>query len=125
MRQRTKQRVGWVVSLGLLLAGWGAVAAQAGPGQAAPGPARYFCGKGTVVAVDEDRSGITFRHGPIEGFMEAMTMHFKVEGPEVLKDVKAGDRVRFTLKDTPEKTRVVYVEKLPAAKSAPGRRRRH
>src|SRR5574341_387330 len=63
---------------------------------------RYFCGIGKVVSIDEDKSGVKISHHAIEGYMPAMTMHFKTEDANVLGDVKEGDTVRFTLKDTPE-----------------------
>jgi Cu/Ag efflux protein CusF len=74
--------------------------------------AKYFCGRGQVISVDENLSGVTIRHEHIEGFMEAMTMHFKTEDAEVAKGIKPGDFVKFTLKDTSEKTRVVYIERI-------------
>jgi Cu/Ag efflux protein CusF len=77
---------------------------------------KYFCGKGEVVSVDEDQSGVTLKHQRIEGFMEAMTMHFKTEDAEVAKGIKAGDFVRFTLKDTSERTRLIYIEKIEPPK---------
>lgn len=73
---------------------------------------RYFCGIGRVVSIDEDRSGVKISHHAIEGYMSAMTMHFKTEDVNVIGDVKAGDTVRFTLKDTPELTRLIYIEKI-------------
>lgn len=73
---------------------------------------RYFCGVGRVVSIDEDKSGVTISHHSIEGYMPAMTMHFKAADTEVLGDVVAGDTVRFTLKDTPELTRLIYIEKI-------------
>jgi protein SCO1/2 len=85
-------------------------------------PTRYFCGVGRVVSIDEDRSGVTIKHQTIEGYMPAMTMHFKAEDPEVMGDVAAGETVRFTLKDTPELTRLIYIEKIAPARS---RRKKH
>ena len=82
---------------------------------------RYFCGIGRVVSIDEDKSGVTISHHAIEGYMPAMTMHFKTADTEVLGDVVAGDMVRFTLKDTPELTRLVYIEKIAPE---PGRKRK-
>jgi Cu/Ag efflux protein CusF len=73
---------------------------------------RYFCAIGSVVSVDEDRSGVTISHHAIEGYMPAMTMHFKAVDMEVIGGVAAGDTVQFTLKDTPELTRLVYIEKV-------------
>ena len=73
---------------------------------------RYFCGIGRVVSVDDDKSGVTIAHRTIEGYMPAMTMHFKAADAEVLSGIGAGDQVRFTLKDTPELTRLIYIEKV-------------
>lgn len=77
---------------------------------------RYFCGRGQVVSIDGDKSGITIAHQAIEGYMSAMTMHFQAADLEVLGYVGAGDRVRFTLKDTPELTRLVYIERVMAVR---------
>lgn len=82
---------------------------------------RYFCGIGRVVSIDEDKSGVTISHHAIEGYMPAMTMHFKTADTEVLGDVAAGDTVRFTLKDTSELTRLIYIEKIAPE---PGRKRK-
>lgn len=52
---------------------------------------------GTVVKIDEAAGKITLRHGPIKklDMDEGMTMVFKAQTPEMLKQVKAGDKVRF------------------------------
>lgn len=89
-------------------------------GQSSTDRPRYFCGKGEVISVDEDKGGVTIKHQRIEGFMEAMTMHFKTEHAEVARGIEPGDSVRFTLKDTSEKTRLIYVEKI----EPPNRNRR-
>jgi Cu/Ag efflux protein CusF len=79
--------------------------------------ARYFCGIGRVVSIDDDKSGVKINHHAIEGYMPAMTMHFKTEDAGVIGDVRSGDTVRFTLKDTPELTRLIYVEKIASESS--------
>lgn len=73
---------------------------------------KYFCAHGKIISVDEGMAGAVIKHSEIEGFMGAMTMHFKAEDAEVLKGIKAGDTVRFSLKDTPNETLLVYVEKV-------------
>ncbi len=73
---------------------------------------RYFCGKGEVVSIAADAMSIVIRHERIEGFMEAMTMRFKAEDGDVIEGLKPGDRVRFTLRDTPALTRLVFIEKI-------------
>ena len=95
----------------LLVVGGEQALAQA-LGQSSTNRPRYFCGKGEVVSVDEDRGGVTIKHQRIEGFMEAMTMHFKTDDAEIAQGIKPGDTVRFTLKDTSEKTRLIFVEKI-------------
>jgi Cu/Ag efflux protein CusF len=96
----------------ILLVIGGAQALAQPLGQSSTDRPRYFCGKGEVVSVDEDKGGVTIKHQRIEGFMEAMTMHFKTEEAEVAQGIRPGDSVRFTLKDTSEKTRLIHVEKI-------------
>jgi len=51
---------------------------------------------GEVRKVDKDAKKITIKHGPLENLdMPAMTMVFKVKDPEILEQVKAGDKVKF------------------------------
>ena len=52
---------------------------------------------GTVEKVDVAQNKITIDHGPITNLeMEPMTMVFRVQDPSMLKQVKPGDKVRFT-----------------------------
>jgi mono/diheme cytochrome c family protein len=58
---------------------------------------KFVRGEGTVVALRPDRQQIVVEHGEIKGFMEAMTMGYKVTPVSLLDAVKPGDRVRFTI----------------------------
>ena len=54
---------------------------------------------GEVKKVDETANKITLKHGAIKnlGMDEAgMTMVFRVQDPAMLKQVKVGDKVKFT-----------------------------
>ncbi|MGF9760110.1 copper-binding protein [Microvirga sp. 0TCS3.31] len=52
---------------------------------------------GTVEKVDTAQGKITIDHGPIENLdMESMTMVFRAQDPNLLKGLKAGDKVQFT-----------------------------
>lgn len=53
--------------------------------------------EGTVVKIDEGAGKITLRHGPIRklDMDEGMTMVFRAQTPDLLRQVKAGDKVRF------------------------------
>ena len=53
--------------------------------------------QGQVVALVPESSEIVLNHGEITGFMEAMTMGYKVSSPALLKSVKPGDTVQFTV----------------------------
>ena len=61
---------------------------------------------GQVTKVDESANKITLRHGPIKkfGMDEGHTMVYGVQDPSILKQVKAGDRVKFL----PEQLCLVY-----------------
>ena len=52
--------------------------------------------KGEVTKVDVDAGKITIKHEAITKFdMDAMTMVFRAGNPEMLKQVKPGDKIQF------------------------------
>jgi Cu/Ag efflux protein CusF len=54
-------------------------------------------GEGQVIALVPENAEIVLTHGEIKGFMEAMTMGYKVNSSTLLKAVKPGDTVQFTI----------------------------
>jgi Cu(I)/Ag(I) efflux system protein CusF len=51
-----------------------------------------------VEKVDESADKVTLNHAAIPGLdMPAMTMVYKVQDPKMLKSVKAGDKVKFSI----------------------------
>jgi Cu/Ag efflux protein CusF len=66
--------------------------------------------EGKVVATVPNASQIVVEHGEIKGFMEAMTMGYRVDPPSLLEGLKLGDKVRFTI-DVPQKA-IVKIEKM-------------
>src|SRR5678815_1030440 len=42
---------------------------------------------------------LTVNHGKVEGYMDAMTMPYKVDKPDLLKSVKVGDQIKATVYD--------------------------
>lgn len=51
---------------------------------------------GTVKKIDTDQNKLTIDHGPIKSLeMGSMTMVFRVASPDMLKGLKAGDKIRF------------------------------
>ncbi|MGH7827084.1 MAG: copper-binding protein [Candidatus Binatia bacterium] len=74
------------------------------------GAPKTVSGEGKVIALFPERGEIVLAHEEIQGFMDAMTMGYGVSSPSLLKAVKAGDQVQFTI-DTG--TRVITrIEKL-------------
>jgi Cu/Ag efflux protein CusF len=74
---------------------------------------------GKVVTTVPNASQIVVEHGEIKGFMDAMTMGYRVDPPSLLEGLKSGDKVRFTI-DVPKKA-IVKIEKGPvlAATASP------
>ena len=67
-------------------------------------------GEGKVIATVPSANQVVVEHGEIKGFMDAMTMGYRVEPPSLLEGLKSGDQVRFTI-DVPNKT-IVKIEKI-------------
>jgi Cu/Ag efflux protein CusF len=67
-------------------------------------------GEGEVIAATPGSNQIVVDHGEIEGFMEAMTMGYRIEPPSLLATVKPGDKIRFTI--DVERRAIVHIEPL-------------
>jgi Cu/Ag efflux protein CusF len=62
-----------------------------------PASAQSDMTDGQVTKIDQSAGKLTLKHGPIKklGMDEGMTMVFRVQDPAMLKQVKAGDKVKF------------------------------
>jgi Cu/Ag efflux protein CusF len=67
-------------------------------------------GEGEVVATAPKAGQIVLEHGEIAGFMEAMTMGYRIDPPSLLAGLEQGDRVRFTI--DVERRAIIAIEKL-------------
>jgi Cu/Ag efflux protein CusF len=91
----------------------------AGVAVAAPAVAADYQGTGVVVALipapsslHATRPVIIIHHDPIPPLMpEEMDMPFLVASPALLANLRAGDRITFALKDTPDALLVVAIER--------------
>jgi protein SCO1/2 len=63
----------------------------------ATGPEQRYPIKGKVVNVDKRGSAVTVAHEAIPGYMDAMTMPFKLKDPSLLDVMADGDRLQATL----------------------------
>lgn len=71
--------------------------ASCGPKPEPQPQGRRFDLKGTVVSVDKAQQTATISHEEVEGFMDAMTMPFKVKEAWALDVMKPGDAVHAAL----------------------------
>ena len=90
MRTHPSLRVLMMVLAGVALIAPAMVAQQ-------PAKGKSHTLQGKVEQVGADR--LTVNHGKIEGYMDAMTMPYKVDKPDILKKVKAGDQIKATVYD--------------------------
>ena len=76
----------------------------------AAGTAKTVVGEGEVVATKPASSEIVVDHAEIKGFMDAMTMGYRIDPPSLLATVKPGDRIRFTI--DVDRRAIVHIEML-------------
>jgi Cu/Ag efflux protein CusF len=74
------------------------------------GVPKSVVGEGKIVALVPESQEIVVDHEEIKDFMEAMIMGYKVSSSFLLKGVKPGDKVRFTI-DTDKRT-ITKIDKL-------------
>lgn len=78
-------------------------------GAAEPTGQHTVVGEGKVIAVVPSNDQLVVDHEAIQGFMDAMTMGYRVDPPALLEGLQAGDHIRFTI-DTQQKA-IVNIEK--------------
>lgn len=77
----------------------------------APGTAaKTVVGEGEVIATRPASSEIVVDHAEIKGFMDAMTMGYRIDPPSLLTTVKPGDRIRFTI--DVDRRAIVHIDRL-------------
>jgi Cu/Ag efflux protein CusF len=67
-------------------------------------------GEGEVVATVPNAGQLVVDHEEIKGFMEAMTMGYRIDPPTLLEGLRPGDKIRFTI-DVQRKA-ITAVEKV-------------
>lgn len=79
----------------------------------APASATAPMSDAVVRKVDPATGKITLKHGPIPNLeMPPMTMVFRVQPPELIDKVKAGDTVKFRAEDIGGNFTVTAIEKV-------------
>lgn len=68
---------------------------------------RSFQASGVIKSFGPAKSYVNIAHGPIEGYMDAMTMAFAFKPPVQPDGLNVGDNVRFTFTDNGSGTLVL------------------
>ena len=92
------------------------LAAALPQGKQSTGEGQMIVADGKVVATVPNAGQIVVEHGEIKGFMDAMTMGYRVDPTSLLDGLNSGDKVRFTI-DVPKKA-IVKIEKGTALAAA-------
>jgi Cu/Ag efflux protein CusF len=65
---------------------------------------------GTPLKIDAAEGMITIKHEKIEGYMDAMTMPYKVASADILKQVTVGKETHFTLRVAGDQALIVKAQ---------------
>ncbi|MEQ1883931.1 MAG: copper-binding protein [Bryobacteraceae bacterium] len=80
---------------------------------AQPAGKKGYTLRGKVEGVDGASKSLTVNHGKVEGWMDGMTMKYKVDNADLFPNVKTGDTIEATVYDgdyTLYKAHVVKVD---------------
>jgi len=67
-------------------------------------------GEGEVVSTVPKANQIVVEHGEIKGFMDAMTMGYRIDPPSLIAGLQPGDKIRFTI--DVQRRAIIAIEKL-------------
>jgi Cu/Ag efflux protein CusF len=84
---------------------------------AQPKGAKSYVFKGTVTEVDAGTMKLMVANEKIEGWMDAMTMSYQVDNPDILKQLKKGDHIEAIVYDGD-----VKLYKVKVAAPTPGKK---
>jgi Cu/Ag efflux protein CusF len=87
--------------------------------QQTPAGARSYNGVGVVRLINLEEGWLEIDHEEIKGFMAAMQMEWSVRDKALLKSVRVGDRVNFTVEDDNGTEVITELKKAPAAPEQP------
>jgi protein SCO1/2 len=73
--------------------------------------AKIYHGVGVVESVGEHRTTVQISHEDIKDLMPAMSMHFEVQSPALLDGIAPGDRISFTIQETPHGLVIIEIRK--------------
>jgi protein SCO1/2 len=84
------------------------------------GDVRFFAMKGVVRKIGPDSRTVVIQHEAVAGYMPAMTMPFKVQEPNQMAGLRAGDCISFRLSVTNTESWIDQITKVGAIPVAEG-----
>ncbi len=84
------------------------------PGFPPPVMNKPYPGTGVVAKVNRNEGYVEINHEEIKDLMPAMQMEFNVKDKSLLNDVKAGDKVNFTIVETEKGEWLTAIKKVSA-----------
>ena len=100
----------WVLAITVILLGL-AVLGGAESREAAP---RTFSVRGVILEIKTNSAQVVIRHEAITGYMDEMTMPFKIKEPAQLSELALGDQVIFQLHVGTDESWVDHFQKIGA-----------
>jgi len=70
-----------------------------------------YRGTGVIESVEREKGRVTIKHEEIKGYMEAMTMSFKLKDPKSLDNLNIRDKIDFTLEDAAGIITIIEIRK--------------
>jgi Cu/Ag efflux protein CusF len=80
-----------------------------------PAPLKSYSGVGFVRSIHLEEGWLEIDHEEIKDFMPAMLMQWSVRNRAMLKSVRVGDKVNFTVEDNNGTEFVTELKRAPAA----------
>lgn len=75
--------------------------------------AETYVVRGEIVSVVHNGLALRIDHEPIEGYMDAMRMNFRLQSPEDSRGLGSGDRIQFAYVVSKSATYIRDLERLP------------
>src|SRR6185295_16962418 len=79
-------------------------------------PQQVHHGVGVVESIDKEMATVQINHEDIKDYMPAMSMPYAVKDKTLLDSVSPGDRVEFSLENTPKGDVVSEIKRIEAIK---------
>lgn len=83
-------------------------------GESGEAAVRTFPARGVILETKTESAQVVIRHEPIAGYMDGMTMPFKVKDVAQLTNLNRGDQVTFQLHVTSDESWVDHFQKIGA-----------